>query len=351
MIRIAINGFGRIGKNFLRVLMSDKSARESIELVAINVGPGILDSVACAVKYDSLMGTFVGEVHQDNDVLVVTPGNFSGSVTTGNTGDDVCRIQLFAERDPEKLPWKSLKVDWVVECSGHFTSRDGAQKHLQAGAQAVLISAPAKGEDINIIPGVNDAAFKKELHKIVSLGSCTTNAFMPMLKVLNDAFSLEHAVMTTIHAYTNTQVLLDVDGEDARRSRAAALNIIPTSTGAQKMLESVLPELAGRVQAVALRVPVAKVSLIDLTVMTKKTLTRQTINSAFLQAARGQMKNIVSVTNEPLVSTDFGGNSHSVIIDSLLTDVCGDRVGKVFGWYDNEWGYSVRLKDFLLRVC
>lgn len=348
MIRIAINGFGRIGKNFFRVLMSDKFARQSIELVAINVGPGDISSVAYAAKYDSLMGTYSGDVYQEKDMLVVVP---SDGGMLGADKKNECRIQLIAERDPEKLPWKSLHIDWVVECSGHFTAREGASKHLKAGAQFVLISAPAKGEDVSIIPGINSAVFNKEKHKIVSLGSCTTNAFMPMLKVLNDAFSLEHAMMTTVHAYTNSQVLLDVDGEDARRSRAAALNIIPTSTGAQRMIKSVLPELAGRVQAMALRIPVAKVSLIDLTVMTSKTLSKESINAAFTKAAAGHFKAIVSVTNEPLVSSDFGGNSHSVIVDSLLTDVCGDRIGKVFGWYDNEWGYSERLKDFLLSVC
>ncbi len=348
MIRIAINGFGRIGKNFFRVLMSDKFARQSIELVAINVGPGDISSVAYAAKYDSLMGMYSGDVRQEKDVLVVTP--YDG-MQVGADKKNECRIQLIAERDPEKLPWKSLNIDWVVECTGHFTSRDGASKHLKAGAQFVLISAPAKGEDVSIIPGINGAAFNKQAYKIVSLGSCTTNAFMPMLKVLNDAFLLEHAVMTTVHAYTNSQVLLDVDGEDARRSRAAALNIIPTSTGAQRMIKSVLPELADRVQALALRVPVAKVSLIDLTIMTKKSLSKESINTAFTQAASGTLKSIVSVTNEPLVSSDFSGNSHSVIIDMLMTDVCGERIGKVFGWYDNEWGYSERLKDFLLSVC
>ncbi len=346
MIRIAINGFGRIGKNFFRVLMSDKFARQSIELVAINVGPGDISSVAYAAKYDSLMGIYSGDVRQEKDILVVTPYD----VTVVADKKNECRIQLIAERDPEKLPWKSLHIDWVVECSGHFTSRDGASKHLKAGAQFVLISAPAKGEDVSIIPGINSAVFNKETHKIVSLGSCTTNAFMPMLKVLDDAFSLEHVMMTTVHAYTNTQVLLDFDGDDARRSRAAALNIIPTSTGAQRMIKSVLPELAGRVQALALRVPVAKVSLIDLTVTTKKTVSKESINAAFTQATTGALKAIVSVTNEPLVSSDFGGNSHSVIIDTLMTDVCGDHMGKVFGWYDNEWGYSERLKDFLLSV-
>lgn len=358
MIRIAINGFGRIGKNFFRVVMSDKFARQSIEVVAINVGPGKVDSVAYAVKYDTLMGIYHGDVCQENDFLFVGPekcgccdagAQKSVNISKKDGSKDACRIQLFAERDPEKLPWKSLKIDWVVECSGHFTTRDGASKHLKAGAQAVLISAPAKGEDVSIIPGVNNSVFKKDAHKLVSLGSCTTNAFMPMLKVLNDAFSIEQAMMTTVHAYTNSQVLLDVDGEDARRSRAAALNIIPTSTGAQKMLESVLPELAGKVQALALRVPVAKVSLIDLTVITKKFLTKDAINSAFSQAESGRMKNIVAVTNEPLVSSDFSGNSHSVIIDAQLTDVCGEHMAKVFGWYDNEWGYSMRLKDFLLE--
>lgn len=335
MIRIAINGFGRIGKNFLRVLMSDKFAQQSIELVAINVGPSKIDFVAHAVKYDSLMGTYAGDVRQENEVLIV----------------DGHHVQLFAERDPEKLPWRSLKIDWVVDCSGYFTHRDDAIRHTKSGAKAVLISAPAHGEDVTIIPGVNDNAFDKNVHTLVSLGSCTTNACMPMLKILNDSFSIEKAMMTTVHAYTNTQVLLDVGDEDLRRSRAAAINIVPASTGAQRMLATVLPELVGKVQACALRVPVAKVSLIDLTVVTKKSLTKEAINVAFSQAANGRMKHIVSVTSEPLVSSDFSGNSHSVIIDSLLTDISGEHMAKIFGWYDNEWGYSVRLKDFLLECA
>jgi glyceraldehyde 3-phosphate dehydrogenase len=362
MIRIAINGFGRIGKNFFRVVMSDKFARQSIEVVAINIGPGNPDSVAYEVKYDTIMGAYHGVVRQEKNILFVGPENFcvahadaqqsvmrTQKEQSKSDEQNMSQIQLFAESDPEKLPWKSLAIDWVVDCSGHFTHREGALKHIQAGAHAVLISAPAKGEDISIIPGVNDHAFKKDIHKIVSLGSCTTNAFMPMLKVLNDSFSIQQGMMTTVHAYTNSQVLLDVDGRDPRKSRAATLNSIPTSTGAQRMLATVLPELADKVHAMALRVPVAKVSLIDLTIVTKKSLTKEAINSAFSQVASESMRNIAAVTDEPLVSSDFGGNSHSVIIDSLLTDVCGEHMAKVFGWYDNEWGYSSRLKDFLLK--
>jgi glyceraldehyde 3-phosphate dehydrogenase len=238
----------------------------------------------------------------------------------------------------------------VVECTGKFTKREGAQKHISSGAQHVLISAPAHDEDVTIIPGVNDAAFDAKKHRIVSLGSCTTNALAPLLKVLNDEFVIEQSLMTTVHAYTNSQVLLDVETKDLRRSRAAALNIIPTTTGATKVVTKVLPELAGRVQGCALRVPVAKVSLIDLSFTTQKPISAPMINELFARAAlTQQLRSIIAITHDPLVSSDFSANPHSVTIDGLMTATSGDHMGKVFGWYDNEWGYSMRLKDFLLQ--
>lgn len=335
MIRIAINGFGRIGRTFLRCVLEDKNALNNINIVAINIGPAKLDFCAHMFKYDTLMGTYRGDVAMEGNELVI----------------DGRRITIIAQPDPLKLPWKSFNIDWAVECSGRFTSREGASKHLQAGAGYVLISAPGKDEDVTIIPGVNDALFDASKHKIVSLGSCTTNAFLTMLKVLHDTFTIERCFMTTVHAYTNSQVLLDVEAKDLRRSRAAAMNIIPTTTGAMKVMGKVIPELIGCVEAISIRVPVAKGSLIDLTFLAKKETSIQAINDAFITASKTNMQHIMAVTNEPLVSSDFNGDSHSVVIDSLLTSTCGPKMGKAFGWYDNEWGYSERLKDFLIEVA
>ncbi len=333
-MNIAISGLGRIGKNFLRVLMSDKQALKGLSIKAVNIGPACLDTLAHLLTYDSLMGTYPGTIELKENTLLID-------------GHDMV---VYAELDPAKLPWRKHNIDWVVDCSGKFTDRAGAQKHLEAGAKRILISAPAKEEDVTIIPGVNDVLFNAEKHAIVSLGSCTTNALAPMLKVLHDNFVVEQAFMTTIHAYTNSQVLIDVDcGADARRSRAAALNLIPTTTGATKVIDRVLPELSGKVHGHALRVPVAKGSLIDLSIITSKPLTPDAINSAFCQAHEGALNKIIDLTMAPLVSSDANGTEYSVIIDGLLTQAQGN-MGKVFGWYDNEWAYSVRMKDFLLSV-
>lgn len=332
-MNVAISGFGRIGRTFLRTVLCDKEAQKKITIVAINIGPGKLEYVAHMFKYDTLMGTYPGEVYlKDGDLFV-----------------DGHRIKIIAELDPARIDWRSFDIDWVVESSGKFTNREGAQLHLDAGARHVLITAPAHDEDISIIPGVNQELFNKDTHKIVSLGSCTTNAFIPMLRVLHDAFTITQGCMTTVHAYTNSQVLLDVENKDLRFARAAALNIIPASTGASKMLGKVMPEIADVISARALRVPVGKCSLIDLTVVTKQAATVQTIHDAFNAAAQGRMKGIVALTMEPLVSSDFSGNSFSVTVDGLLTYVQGNMI-KTFGWYDNEWGYSERLKDFLMKV-
>jgi glyceraldehyde-3-phosphate dehydrogenase type I len=325
MKRIAISGFGRIGRNFLRTIMQDPQALQQLKVITINIGPARLDLVAHLFKYDSLMGTYKGTVELRGNDLVI---------------DDYA-IELIAQVDPSSIDWHKRNIDWVVECSGRYTKRDQAIKHINAGARAVLISAPAQGDDVTIVPGVNDAMFDKEKHKIVSLGSCTTNAFATMLKVMHDAFVVDRCCMTTVHAYTNTQVLLDVESSDPRRARAAA-------TGASDVVGKVLPDLADRIQAVSLRVPVAKVSLIDAAIITAKPLTVASINDAFSHVAQGSMKGILGVTREPLVSSDFSGDSHSAVVDQLLTQTCGSHFGKIFGWYDNEWGYSERLKDFLM---
>jgi glyceraldehyde 3-phosphate dehydrogenase len=332
-MRIAVNGFGRIGRNFVRALLQDEQARKKITVAVINIGPGDREAIPYIFKYDTLMGTFLGAVSLEADHTLHIDG-----VT----------IPLIAESSPAAINWKQYDVDWVVDCSGHFTHREDAEKHIASGARAVLISAPAKDEDITIIPGVNEAAFNPAKHKIVSLGSCTTNALLPLTKCIHDAFTITQGFMTTVHAYTNSQVLLDVSvGGDVRRSRAAALNIIPTSTGAMKVLGKVMPELDGKIKGIALRVPVGKVSILDLVVHTQKNMTVESIHEAVRLASNRAMKGIMDLSNEPLVSSDYSGNSHSVIVDGLLTEADGS-MAKIVGWYDNEWAYSERLKDFLL---
>jgi len=333
-MRVAINGFGRIGRSFLRVLFNDPEALKKIEIVAINVGPARRDSVAHMFKYDTLMGNFKGSIVVEDNNLIV----------------DGRRIALIAECDPARINWKKYDINWVVETSGFFTQRDMANKHLTAGAYAVLISAPAHDEDVTIIMGVNEQAFNKEKDRIVSIGSCTTNAIVPMLDILDKVFGVECGSMTTIHAYTNTQVLLDVEDTDMRRSRAAALNIIPTTTGSAQLIGTILPQLKDKITATAVRVPVAKVSLIDLVFESRIPITSDAINDACKKAQKGYLKGIMDVTVDPLVSSDFSGNPYSVIIDCMLTKTTG-TMGQLFGWYDNEWGYSERLKDFLMKCA
>ncbi|MCL4229545.1 type I glyceraldehyde-3-phosphate dehydrogenase [Candidatus Dependentiae bacterium] len=334
-LRIAINGFGRIGRNFLRVVLADAYAREKLDIVAINIGPSDPAMLAHLFKYDTLMGTFSGDVSYGQGTLIING----------------MHVAIVAERDPQRISWGQFSIDWVVDASGKFTYREGAQFHLNAGARYVLITAPAKDEDITIIPGVNAHEYNPNIHRIVSLGSCTTNAVVPMLKVLHEAFQIVTGFMTTVHAYTNDQVLLDVAHKDPRRARAAALNIVPTTTGAMKVLDKVYPPLAGKIGGSALRVPVGKGSLVDITVMVTTPCSRDVINEAFLKAAQNKdLRSIVGVSSEPLVSSDYDGIEYSVVIDTLLTDVRGMCI-KVFGWYDNEWGYSVRLKDFLMSVA
>jgi glyceraldehyde 3-phosphate dehydrogenase len=323
MIRVAINGFGRIGKTVLRTILADPEARKQIHVVAINVGPTKDKDIAHYFKYDTIMGTY--------------PGTLA----------DARVERIIAEADPLKLPWKELSIDWVIECTGHFTTRDGAAQHLQAGARKVLISAPATGEDITVIPGVNMDAYDAAKHHVISLGSCTTNAVVPTVAVLHKHFGIVSGYMSTVHAVTNTQALLDVQIGDARRSRAAMLNMVPTTTGAMDVLGKIFPELGSVFAGHSIRVPIATVSLLDLAVVLRKKASVADIHAAFAQEAQGKLKNILDHTNEPLVSSDFRGNSHSVIIDTTLTRVV-DATAKIFGWYDNEWAYSERLKDFVL---
>ncbi len=333
MLNIAINGFGRIGRSFLRSYLMDSEARKKLNVVAINVGPSIMENVPHMFKYDTFMGTLPYDVSFEQGNLVV----------------DGLIIPLIGVMNPEQAGWDNFKVDWVIEATGFFTSKEKASLHLEAGAQAVLITAPGKNVDVTIVPGVNDKMFDAMSHKIVSLASCTTNALAPMLKVLHEKFGIETAMMNTIHSYTNNQVLLDVEARDLRQARAATMSIIPTSTGASSAIKEVYPVLTGKITGMSLRVPIGKISIIDLTFTTINNIDKAAINQAFADARDGMLKNILDSTALPLVSIDYTNNPHSVIIDELLTDVCGDTTGKVFGWYDNEFGYSCRIKDFLLN--
>lgn len=328
---IMINGFGRIGRTFLRTILLDEKAKKNLNVVAINIGPSDASSCALLFKYDSVMPEFPGSVLFSDGYLVI--------------GEH--RIKILTESDPAKLPHKNMAIEWVVEASGRFTSREKANLHLQAGAQKVLITAPSDSADITIIPGVNQDKYQASNHHIVSLGSCTTNAFAPLVKVLKEHFGVSCGLMTTTHAYTNDQVLLDVEHKDPRRARAAALNIIPTKTGADKVITHLFPELEGKIKALALRVPVPLGSLIDFSFESIKPMGAEAINSVLKRAAEHELKNIMQYQDQPLVSSDFIGNPHSCIIDSLLTQSVGN-MGKVFAWYDNEFGYSMRLRDFLL---
>lgn len=328
-MKIAINGFGRIGKNFFRAYLQDVYAREKIQVVAINIGPADAEYLAALFKYDTLMGTYQGSVEYKNNNLIV----------------DGIKYPIMQTTCPD---WKGLKVDWVVDCSGCYTSRKKAEEHIKNGADKVLISAPCKDEDITIIPGVNDNQYNPEKHAIVSLGSCTSNALMTTMKVLKEQCGFVQGFMSTVHAYTNSQALLDGYDKDPRRARAAALNIVPTTTGATKVIDKIFPMLLGKLEGMAYRVPVGVVSILDLTFMSTKELSYFAINAAFEKEAKNSMKGILDLTMEPVVSSDLQGNPHSVVIDGSLTQASG-TMAKVYGWYDNEWGYSMRLKDFLMH--
>jgi glyceraldehyde 3-phosphate dehydrogenase len=336
MINIAINGCGRIGKTLLRILCASAEVKDKITIKALNIGPADLEVLEYLITYDSLLGTYSHEVRIEGKKLSIN-------------GHE---IEIFAETDATKLPWKTLGIDVVVDATGKYTKRDKAQEHINAGAKMVLISAPAHGDDITIIPGINSQLFDASKHKIISLGSCTTNAVVPLLHVLHQTCGIEEAALTTVHAYTNSQALLDVNPRvhDVRRSRAAALNIVPSTTGAMEVVERIMPELKGKVQGLSLRVPVPVVSLIDLAFIPAKSVTKQEISDAFTRAASGPLKSIMAVSSVPLVSHDFQGNPNSVTVDLTMLSKVG-TLGKVFGWYDNEYGYSMRLKDFLMMVA
>ncbi len=324
--RIGINGFGRIGRLVLRAMTSRHP--DKIEVAAVN---DLTDAETNAYlfKYDTNYGAYPGDVQ----------------AVDGGLSVDGRSIRVFSERDPARIPWSELDVDLVVESTGIFTDADKAAGHLEGGAKKVVISAPAKGEDLTIVLGVNDHLYDAAKHKVVSNASCTTNCFAPMVKVLHDAFGVEHGLMSTIHAYTNDQVIADQRHSDLRRSRAAAMNIIPTSTGAARAVGLVLPELNGKLHGVAFRVPTSTGSVTDFTAAVSKDASPDDVNQAFQEAAQGPLKGILEYVDDPLVSSDFRGNPHSCIFDALSTIVMEDRMVKIMGWYDNEWGYSCRTAD------
>src|SRR5215472_6949775 len=331
-VRVGINGFGRIGRNFWRAVHSMPAP--GIEIVAAN-DRGDIGTFAHLLKFDTLLGTL------DVDVSAT-----DGTITAGDS-----KITFVAERDPANLPWAELGVDVVIESTGRFTDRAGASKHLEAGAKKVIISAPAKGEDITIVLGVNDDKYDPAAHNIISNASCTTNCVAPMAKVLLDSFGIVKGLMTTIHAYTNDMVVLDFAHKDLRRARAAAQNIIPTTTGAAKATSLVLPELKGKMDGISMRVPVMDGSVTDLVVQLAREASVDEVNAAYLAAAiDGPLQPYLHYTRDPIVSSDIVGTPHSCTFDSLLTMANGDQV-KVVGWYDNEWGYSSRLADITAMVA
>ena len=325
-IRVGINGFGRIGRNILRAALHDKE----LEFVAVN---DITDAPTLAhlLKYDSILGNLSDEVTAEGDTIRVA----------GRT------VKVLAMKDPGQLPWKALEVEYVIESTGLFTEAEKAKAHLTAGARKVIISAPAKNEDLTIVMGVNHEKYDPRKHSIVSNASCTTNCLGPVAKVLQDTFGIVKGQMTTVHSYTNDQKILDLPHKDLRRARAAALSMIPTSTGAAKAIYLAIPELKGKLDGVAIRVPTPNVSLVDFTVELGKNATAAEINGALEEAANGKMKGILEVTHEELVSIDFRGNPHSSIVDAPLTKVVDGNLAKVFSWYDNEWGFSNRVKDLI----
>jgi glyceraldehyde 3-phosphate dehydrogenase len=328
-IRVGINGFGRIGRNFFR---AQHALGSDLEIVALN-DLGDAKTMAHLLRYDSNLGPFQGDVELAGGVLRAA-------------GEEV---RILSERDPAALPWGELGVDVVLESTGHFTDSDGAGKHLEGGAKKVLISAPAKDPDVTLVLGVNDGAYDPEAHAIVSMASCTTNCVAPMAMVLHELGGIQSGFMTTIHAYTNDQVILDFPHKDLRRARAAAINLIPTTTGAAKAIGIVMPELQGKVDGISVRAPVSTGSLTDLVVSLGRETSVDEVNAAFRSAAGGPLDGILQYSDDPIVSTDINGNAYSCIFDSELTMVNGSTV-KVFGWYDNEWGYSCRLVDVIPKL-
>ena len=331
-IRVGINGFGRIGRQVVRAAKMQQIA--DLDFVAVN---DLTDTKTLAhlFKYDSVHRTYKGEVKAGD-----------GSISID--GDE---MKVLAEKEPSKLPWKDLGVDIVLESTGRFTDASAAKKHIEAGAKKVVISAPAKGEDITIVLGVNETKYDPKKHQIVSNASCTTNCLVPMVKVVKDNFGFLRGSMVTVHSYTNDQNVLDLPHKDLRRARAAALSIIPTTTGAAKATSLVIPELKGKIDGIAIRVPTPDVSLTDLAVVVEKTVTVEQVNDAFRKAASsGPLKGILAYTDEELVSSDFIGDPHSCILDGKSTNVVDGTLLKVSGWYDNEWGYSSRCVDLLRYI-
>jgi glyceraldehyde 3-phosphate dehydrogenase len=329
-IRIGINGFGRIGRNVFRAL---RKTGADIEVIAVN---DLTDTATLAhlLKYDSVHGRFDGEVKVDGDTLLV----------------DGKGMKVLAERDPGRLPWKDLGVDIVLESTGIFTQRDKAALHLSAGAKKVIISAPAKQEDITIVMGINHGDYDAAKHDIISNASCTTNCLVPVVRVVLDSFGFQRGFMTTVHSYTNDQRILDLPHKDLRRARAAALSMIPTSTGAARATSLVIPEVKGKLDGVALRVPTADVSLVDLVCVVERSTTSDEVNAAFQEAADGSLKGILAVSNEPLVSVDYIGDPHSSTVDAMSTNVIEGTLVHVASWYDNEMGYSARCVDLIEHV-
>lgn len=327
-IKVGINGFGRIGRNVFRAGLKDKE----IDFVAVN---DITDAETLAhlLKYDSIYGILPG-VKAEGDTIFVQERS----------------LKVLKEKDPSNLPWRKLGVDIVIESTGIFIDKEGATKHLTAGAKKVIISAPAKNEDITIVMGVNEDKYLPEKHHIISNASCTTNCLAPVAKVLNDFFGIEKGTMTTIHSYTADQRLMDSPHKDLRRARAAALSIIPTKTGATQAVSLVIPELKGKLNGMAFRVPTPNVSVVDLAVLLKRKVSVEEINQAFKEVSQGDLKGILDYTEEPLVSKDFNGNSNSSIVDGLSTMVIADNLAKIIAWYDNEWGYSCRIIDLLKYI-
>ncbi|NLL42719.1 MAG: type I glyceraldehyde-3-phosphate dehydrogenase [Firmicutes bacterium] len=325
-IKIGINGFGRIGRLVFRGALKD----ENVEVVAVN---DLTDAATLAhlLKYDTNHGTLDAEVTVDGDHIVV-----NGK-----------KIRVYAERDPKNLPWGEIGVDYVVEATGIFRSREQAQWHIDAGAKKVIITAPAKNEDLTVVMGVNEGEYDPANHHVLSNASCTTNCLAPFAKVINENFGIKKGLMTTVHAYTTDQRILDLPHKDLRRARAAAENIVPTTTGAAAAVGLVLPELKGKLDGFAMRVPVSTVSVVDLVVETEKPVTAEAVNAEFKKAAEGELKGILAYEEAPLVSCDFKGNDHSSIVDAALTKVLGDNMLKVVSWYDNEWGYSMRVVDLI----
>jgi glyceraldehyde 3-phosphate dehydrogenase len=328
-VRVGINGFGRIGRLVFRVGM----AKKNLEIVAVN---DLTDAKTLAhlLKYDSIYGHYPGTVEVKEDGIVVDGSEF----------------KVLAIREPTELPWKDMGVDVVLESTGRFTDRQSAAKHLEAGARKVVISAPAKNPDKTLILGVNENEYDSNAHHILSMGSCTTNCLAPIVKVLNEEFGIQHGLMTTTHAYTNDQVILDFPHKDLRRARAAGLSMIPTTTGAAVAISLVIPELEGKLDGMAIRVPTPTVSVVDLVCTLKESVTADSVNTILRKYADGPMKGILAVSDEPLVSRDFTGSPYSSTVDALSTKVVGGTLVKVLSWYDNEWGFSTRMAEFLAYI-